>query len=107
MVNIGGTGINENQPESIGINIYPNPYTGETQINYTLTEKADVILEVYNIHGKMVQPLANEMQSVGNYQYSFSARQVGYSSGVYILKLTVNDREGNSGKVYTRKLVEY
>ena len=94
------TGISE--PLTPGsVNIYPNPYTGQTQITYSLTEKANVTLKVLNVLGKKVQVLVNETQNSGKYNYSFSAKEQGYTSGVYILKLIVDDR------FYTMKLIEY
>ncbi|MBW8048803.1 MAG: T9SS type A sorting domain-containing protein [Cytophagales bacterium] len=98
------TGINNqlipSTREQLQLTISPNPYTSATNIVYTVEEKAVVLLEVYNVLGKRIQTLVDADQNVGNYQYSFSARQVGYSSGVYILKFRVND------KVYARQLVE-
>ncbi|MCH8317483.1 MAG: T9SS type A sorting domain-containing protein, partial [Bacteroidetes bacterium] len=96
-----------------GFNVYPNPYTGTTVITYTLNDETDpswiknrsngvnVSLEVLNVLGKKVQVLVNEAQNSGKYNYSFSAKEQGYNSGIYILKLTVGER------IYYKQLVEY
>ncbi|MCH8317860.1 MAG: T9SS type A sorting domain-containing protein, partial [Bacteroidetes bacterium] len=82
-------------------NVYPNPYTGTTVITYTLNNETDVSLEVLNVLGKKIQVLVNETQNSGKYNYSFSAKEQGYNSGIYILKLTAGER------VYYKKLVEF
>ncbi|MBW8049810.1 MAG: T9SS type A sorting domain-containing protein [Cytophagales bacterium] len=95
------TGITEGGTSLRPVQVFPNPYSGVTQISYTLPEKADVLLEVFNVLGKKIQVLVNGEQNSGNYRYSFSAKGLGYSSGVYILKLRVGD------SVYTKQLMEY
>jgi len=81
------------------LNVYPNPFTSKTQISYNLTQRAQVLLEVYNILGKKVQTLINEVQNDGMYQLHYSAKDLGYGGGVAILKLRVNDT------IITRKLL--
>ena len=83
------------------LQIYPNPYTGETQIKFSLSEKAKVNLKVYNLLGKKVATLENNIKSAGIHHYHFSAKNSGYAAGVYILKLQVNDQQ------YTSRLLEY
>ena len=96
------TGINlQSLIVNLQLKVYPNPYSGVAQISYTLPEKANVLLEVLNVLGKRVQVLVNETQNSGKYNYSFSAKDLGYSSGVYIMKLIVGD------EVYTKQLVEF
>lgn len=89
---LGTTGINN---QSTGFNnqlkIYPNPYTGKTNITYILAKNTNVSLEIYSIIGKKIHTLVNENQNAGSYQYEFSASELGYSVGVYLLKLSVNE----------------
>ncbi|MBW8048926.1 MAG: T9SS type A sorting domain-containing protein [Cytophagales bacterium] len=91
------TGIGKNLTDFI---VYPNPYTGQTQIAYTLTERANVTLEVLNVLGKKVKTVVDKVQNAGKYQYRFGGSETGSSSGIFVLKLIVNDR------VYTKRLVE-
>ncbi|MBW8050117.1 MAG: T9SS type A sorting domain-containing protein [Cytophagales bacterium] len=85
----------------VSFNVYPNPYMGKTEITWFLNKKANVSLEVYNILGKKIEILVNEEQISGKHRYSFSAKGLGYTSGVYVLKLIVDDG------VYTKQLVEF
>ncbi|MBN4066167.1 T9SS type A sorting domain-containing protein, partial [Candidatus Amoebophilus asiaticus] len=82
------------------INVYPNPYKNSTLITYTLMEEAKVEIAVYNVLGKKVKTLANEVQVAGCYKYDFSAKKLGYSFGVYILRYSI------WGEIQTCKLLE-
>jgi len=75
--------------------------TGKIEITYWINENADVKLEVFNLLGKKIQVLVNETQNSGKYKYSFSATELGYSTGIYILKLSIND------SFDIKKLIEY
>lgn len=94
------TGIDEMQVSDFGFQVYPNPYSGQTEIAYTLTEKAHVMLEVLNVLGKKVKTVVDKVQNAGKYLYRFGGSETGSSSGIFVLKLIVND------KVYTKRLVE-
>jgi len=77
------------------LKIYPNPFTSKTQISYSLTQRAHISLEVYNILGKKVQTLVNEVQNSGAYQYDFSTKDLSYKEGVFVLKLIINEKVRN------------
>ena len=62
--------------------------------------KENVKLDVYNMLGKKISTLVDEKQSAGTYKYQFSAQDLGYSSGLYYLRIQINDR------VFTKKLIE-
>lgn len=93
-------GVNDNAATSFGLSAYPNPFSNSTNIIYTLPEKAHVNLVVLNILGEIVKKYVDESQDAGNYNYSFSAKQLGYASGMYYLKLDVNSI------VTVKKLIE-
>jgi hypothetical protein len=77
--------------EQNALNVFPNPYSGETQISYTLNTEARVVLEVYNVLGKKIEILANEQQGTGKHSYYFGAGKKGYANGVYMVRLTANE----------------
>ena len=39
----------------VGLNIYPNPVTGVSQIQVTLPDKQNAIIKIYDIQGRIVQ----------------------------------------------------
>jgi len=86
--------------EQNALNVFPNPYSGETQISYTLNSEAMVTLEVYNTLGEKIETLANEQQATGKHSYYFGAGIKGYASGVYMVRLTAND------ETFVKRMVE-
>ena len=73
---------------SIGQN-YPNPFNPVTKITYTLPKTGNVLLKVYDILGREVTTLVNEVKQPGIYNVEFNASN--YASGVYFYSITVND----------------
>lgn len=60
---------------------YPNPFNPTTIIKYSLPEKNQVTIRIYNVLGSEVATLVNEVIPVGNYEVKFNGS--GLSSGVY------------------------
>lgn len=70
-------------------NVYPNPFTQSTSIEYNLKNASTVSVEVFNILGDKIHSYtANESQQAGKHSYLFN----NHSSGVYFVKLTVDNR---------------
>jgi hypothetical protein len=73
---------------------YPNPFNPVTQIRYTLKGSCHVRLAVYDVTGRTVSVLVDEVQESGNGAVTWngqdqSGRQV--SSGVYFYRLIAGD----------------
>lgn len=64
---------------------YPNPFNPTTQISYTLPERANVRLEVYNSMGQRVMLLHNGPLPAGQHFATFDGSQL--ASGIYIYRL--------------------
>ncbi len=61
---------------------YPNPFNPSTVIKYQIPDNnTSVELKIYNILGKEVKTLVNEIQNSGIYEVLFNAAN--YSSGIY------------------------
>ncbi len=76
---------------------YPNPFNPSTTISYSLKSSGKVRLSVYDMIGREVAVLANEIQNAGQHEVKFAAS--GFSSGVYFYKL-----QSTSG-VITKKML--
>jgi PKD repeat protein len=78
----------------INLNIYPNPFKGQTSITYTLDHPAVVSLEVYNILGERAGSLLTaKQQNSGSYHYTFTSPAGNAAAGLYIVRLVVGDRQ--------------
>ena len=67
---------------------YPNPFNPSTIIGYHLPTNCMVTLKVYDILGREVATLVNELQKGGNYKVLFSADKYRLASGVYFYRLS-------------------
>ena len=68
---------------------YPNPFNPSTSIEYQIPQDGFVSLIVYDILGREVITLVNEMKRPGNYTVTFDASDL--ASGIYIYRLQTND----------------
>ena len=68
---------------------YPNPFNPTTKINFSLPKQGLVTLKIYDMLGKEVALVLNEVRTAGNYSVDFNAANL--SSGVYFYKLTSGD----------------
>jgi TQXA domain-containing protein len=64
---------------------YPNPFNPVTTISFSIPKQDFVNLKVFNVLGKEVATLVNDVKSSGIYEVSFDASAL--SSGVYFYKL--------------------
>jgi hypothetical protein len=64
---------------------YPNPFNPVTKIEYTIAKTAKVELKVYDVLGKEVATLVNEVKNNGAHTVEFNASQL--SSGLYFYKI--------------------
>lgn len=67
---------------------YPNPFNPSSIINYQLAINSFVSLKVYDLAGKEVASLVNEVKDAGYYTVTFDAKNL--SSGTYFYKLSTD-----------------
>jgi len=85
------TGISDDQGSLIMPNSYnlaqnfPNPFNPVTTIQYSIPQRSNVTIKVYDILGNEVATLVNEEKATGIYEVDFKA--AGLSSGIYFYKL--------------------
>ncbi len=70
---------------------YPNPFNPSTIINYELRIRNFVMLKVYDIAGREVVTLVNEIMPAGKHAVEFNAADL--SSGVYFYSLNVDGKQ--------------
>jgi len=79
---------------------YPNPFNPSTTIRFTIPEKGNVKLMIFNILGEEVATLLNEAKEAGVHTINFSAAEL--KSGIYFYKL----ESGNYLKVNKMNLIK-
>ncbi|MBD3166133.1 T9SS type A sorting domain-containing protein [bacterium] len=67
---------------------YPNPFNPETTIQFSLREAGDVRLTVYNVHGQVVETIADGTFNAGRHEIAFNASHL--AGGIYFYRLDVN-----------------
>lgn len=83
---------------------YPNPFNPSTKIKYSVAERTNVKLSIYNIVGSEVVTLVNELKNPGEYEVVFDASNPpngskALSSGVYFYKIEAGNYKA------TKKLI--
>jgi hypothetical protein len=76
---------------------FPNPFNPSTEIGYQLNTTAEVQLIVYDILGKEITVLVNQVQRAGRHSVTFNANNL--ASGMYYAKLQAEE------KVQIRKMM--
>ncbi|MFL3044389.1 MAG: T9SS type A sorting domain-containing protein [Candidatus Neomarinimicrobiota bacterium] len=64
---------------------YPNPFNNTTTIRYAVPEETDILLEIFDISGRLVERLTSQFHQPGFYDMKWSGRQA--ASGIYFIKL--------------------
>jgi plastocyanin len=75
---------------------YPNPFNPTTVIGYSIPRLSRITLTIYDISGKEVKKLIDQLKPPGNYEVNFDGRD--FPSGVYFYRFQAD------GFSQTRKL---
>jgi hypothetical protein len=81
---------------------YPNPFNLSTVIRFSLPEPATVSIKVYDITGREIATVLNEMKTAGMHSVGFGNSQL--STGTYIYRMTALTTGGKTS-VETKKMI--
>jgi hypothetical protein len=95
-----------NIASSINFNTYPNPFTNELTVSFSLNEPAQIEMAVYDLQGKLVKKLKNEFYQTGNHEVRWHFDENQLSPGTYILSLSGNSKTINFNKSQKIQLVK-
>ncbi|MEO0330378.1 MAG: T9SS type A sorting domain-containing protein, partial [Bacteroidota bacterium] len=76
--------------KTISLQSFPNPFTHQTELHYTLTDDSPVVVKVYDMMGQEVQTLVEEEQLKGAHHLQWDGHnQQGKTMppGIYIMQL--------------------
>jgi hypothetical protein len=68
---------------------YPNPFNPATTIKFSIPEQSRVTLKIYDVLGREVSTLVNEVRNAGNHEVNFDASNL--ASGMYIYSIKAGD----------------
>jgi len=80
---------------------YPNPFNPTTKIDYDLPYAGKVNVVLFDITGRQVETLVNEVHEAGYYTVEFNASYL--ASGVYFYRIIA--KGGKSDFIMTKKMV--
>ncbi|MFZ5948434.1 MAG: S8 family serine peptidase [Stygiobacter sp.] len=78
----------ENYTESL--DNYPNPFNPTTKISFSIPNSSHVSLKIFDILGREIAVLANQVFSAGRYTFEFNASNL--PSGTYIYHLRTDNK---------------
>jgi len=108
IVLLEGTGIDSTEIDtSYAFELFqnsPNPSIGLARIRYSVPKNSNVTLKIYDITGRLVKTLMNDVQSGEQIVVWDGKNQYGQpvSSGIYIYSLTVEDKTINKKMIFLR-----
>jgi protocatechuate 3,4-dioxygenase beta subunit len=94
----GTTGLQNLEPETggqfkLGQN-FPNPYSDETNIPFTLFNDANVTIELFDLQTKKVAEVKRNNLSAGKQNINININSLGIAGGNYIYQITVETNAG-------------
>jgi hypothetical protein len=91
-------GLGNNNETVVISNLFPNPTTNSTTLNYDLNAATDVTVSVTDVTGKAVYSNTVTNQAIGAHSLEINAKE--FNSGIYFVNLT------SAGSTVTRKLIK-
>jgi hypothetical protein len=85
---------------NLSVSPNPNQASEKVYISYTLDRNALVTLEISDILGKTNKVIINKNQTTGNYKYPLDSEKL--ASGIYTIKLSVDNETISKKMVYTK-----
>ncbi len=90
-INIVSTvGIKTYSLDKAFISVYPNPLTNTANINFSLTERNNVKIDLFEITGKKVKQIVDRELDKGDYNYILETENT-LAKGIYFLKFKIGD----------------
>jgi Secretion system C-terminal sorting domain len=74
--------------------VYPNPFNPSTHISFTLAASADVKIQVFDLLGRRVATLVDEMRIAGSHSTIWNGlnhSEIPAASGIYFIQMTAGD----------------
>jgi hypothetical protein len=69
--------------------VYPNPFSSQTKIQFSLGSASNAELDLYDLQGRLLKAIASGNFDAGD--YTFQLNKADLSEGIYILQLKTSD----------------
>ncbi len=86
----GGVGIEETAAEIVGLEVYPNPFSNQTNVYYTIEDMENVSVRLYGITGQEVYSNDFGMQTSGKHNFQINGENI--SAGLYVMNLIIGNK---------------
>jgi hypothetical protein len=91
-------GINEASGNVAISEVYPNPTSNQTTINYSIVNAENVKVMIVDVTGKVVKTVVNDLQLAGDHSVSFDAADL--ANGAYYVNIVTE------GSTVTKKFIK-
>ena len=81
------------------VSVYPNPASGSSVISFNLSEPSQMLIEVIDIAGRVVEMVESKKLNAGEYQYAFGS---GLSEGIYFVRFQSNENDLTKKVIFTK-----
>jgi acid phosphatase type 7 len=68
------------------LKVYPNPFSNQTKVEYTINNATEIEIGLFDIQGKLVKKYIKGKQSEGNYTIIIDGEQLNLSKGIYSIR---------------------
>ena len=80
-------------PDQFQLNdAYPNPFNPVTNISYSLPIASEISIKIFDIQGREVSTLYNNIQEAGTHKLVWDASN--FSSGIYFVRMSGGSYSG-------------
>jgi hypothetical protein len=95
----GNSGVTAGAQPVFGIQPnYPNPFSGSTMLNFTVGERSNVRIDIYDVKGTLVRTVLNETDDAGSYPVTWDgtdATGANAPDGTYIATMRAGSFSGS------------
>jgi hypothetical protein len=87
-INVTTSGVEYDEYNAFNSKLYPNPVEDEIEITFSQQKPQNITIELYGSDGKLLGTLYEGYSVSGNNTKLFSIEQFGISAGMYLIKIT-------------------
>ena len=82
---------------------YPNPFNPSTTIKYSLPERSNISISIYNVLGELIIKLKDNIEEKGIHKVNWQPENI--SSGIYFYKAEINLLSSKKRIILTKKML--